>query len=224
MKKIKSLLLSSVLAASTVSTINASEVDVVTSITATNNYISRGMTQTNDKGSVFGEVTFIYGGFFGGVWASNVEFEGADADSEIDLYTGYATNLGNLETTLSYTKFLYPNSSDLPTLDEVALEVVYPFGKLSVGGKYIWGVYTENDGDKYDYYEGFSSYDFDILTLHGSVGSFEDIGDNFNVGITKEFEFSKGSLSLDLSYTEFDSDIDKGADEESLYATITYTF
>ena len=129
-----------------------------------------------------------------------------------------------METTLSYTRFLYPNSSDIPTLDEASLELVYPIDKLSIGAKYIWGVYTENDGEKYDYYEGFGSYDFDLLKLNASCGSMEDTGDNFMLGISKEFELPKGGLNLDLSYTEFDSDNTSDEDQENLYATITYTF
>lgn len=224
MKKLKNLALCSVLTMGTLTYSNANDIEVVSSLTATSNYISRGMTQSNDKGAVFGEVTAIYGGFFGGIWASNVEFEGADANSEVDLYVGYGTALGPIEATVSYTRFLYPNSDDLVTLDEAALELVYPIDKLSIGGKYIWGVYTENDGEKYDYYEGFSSYDFDILTLHGSTGSFEDIGDNFEIGISKDFELSTGSLSLDLSYNEFETDSGSANDENNLYATITYSF
>jgi len=224
MKKIKSLVLSSTLAISSLTYANANDVEVFTSITATNNYISRGMTQSNDKGAVFGEVTAAYGGFFGGVWASNVEFEGTDANSEVDLYVGYGTNFGNLETTVSYTRFLYPNSNDIPYLDEAALELVYPIDKLSIGGKYIWATYAENDANKSDYYEGFTSYDFDLLTLHGSAGSMEDVGDNFIIGVRKDFPLSIGSLSLDLSYTEFDSDVSAQSDEESLFATITYSF
>ncbi len=224
MKKLNSILLSSVLAVSLTTSVNANEIDVITSITATSNYISRGMTQSNEKSAIFGEVTFLYGGFFGGIWASNVEFEGADANSEIDIYAGYGTSLGNLETTVSYTRFLYPNSDDLPYLDEAALEVVYPIDKLSIGGKYIWGTYTEDDGETYDYYEGFTSYDFDVLTLHGSTGSMENIGDNFIVGVSKEVELSRGSLNLDLSYTQFDADSGSGDDQDHLYATIAYTF
>ncbi|WP_121628644.1 TorF family putative porin [Poseidonibacter antarcticus] len=224
MIKIKSLLLSSIIACGTITNVQASNIDVIASISGTSNYISRGMTQSNDKGAVFVEGTVLYGGFFGGLWASNVEFEGADADSEIDLYLGYATVLGNLETSLSYTRFLYPNSNDIPTLDEVAIELVYPIDKLSIGGKYIWGVYTENDGEKYDYYEGFASYDFDILKLNSSAGSMQDTGDNFTIGISKDFEISDTALNLDLSYTKFYDDNTSSNDQENVYATITYAF
>lgn len=224
MIKIKSLLLSSIIACGTITNVQANNIDVIASISGTSNYISRGMTQSNDKGAVFVEGTILYGGFFGGLWASNVEFEGADADSEIDLYLGYATVLGNLETSLSYTRFLYPNSSDIPTLDEVAIELVYPINKLSIGGKYIWGVYTENDGEQYDYYEGFASYDFDILKLNSSAGSMQDTGNNFTIGISKDFEISDTVLNLDLSYTKFYDDNTSTNDQENVYATITYAF
>lgn len=224
MKKINNLVLSSVLACGIASNVNANEIDVFTTISGTSNYISRGMTQSNEKSAVFGEVTIGYNGFFSGIWASNVEFEGTDADSEIDLYLGYSTTLGNLETTASYTRFLYPDSKDIPYLDEAALELVYPIDNLSIGGKYIWGVYTENDGEKYDYYEGFASYNFDILTLHTSAGSMEDTGDNFIIGLSKDFELSTGSLNLDLSYTEFTSDSNSSNDQDHLYATVSYSF
>lgn len=224
MIKIKSLLLSSIIACGTITNVQASNIDVIASISGTSNYISRGMTQSNDKGAVFVEGTVLYEGFFGGLWASNVEFEGADADSEIDLYLGYVTVLGNLETSLSYTRFLYPNSNDIPTLDEVAIELVYPIDKLSIGGKYIWGVYTEDDGEKYDYYEGFASYDFDILKLNSSAGSMQDTGDNFTIGISKDFEISDTALNLDLSYTKFYDDNTSSNDQENVYATITYAF
>ncbi|MCT7573674.1 hypothetical protein [Aliarcobacter butzleri] len=109
-------------------------------------------------------------------------------------------------------------------MDEVEIKVVYPFDKFSIGGKYIFGTYVENDGKKLDYYEGFTSYDFDIVTLKGSTGSYEDTGDNFEIGISKSFELSKGSLSLELLYSEFYSDNSSSLDEENLYAKVIYSF
>lgn len=88
MKKIKSLIVSSDIVCRALNQLHASEVDIVTSITGTTNYISKGMTQTNDKSAVF------------------------------------------VESTLSYTRFLYPNSNDLATVDEASIEVVYPVDKL----------------------------------------------------------------------------------------------
>lgn len=224
MKKIKSMVINSALLLSTISIVNANEIDTAFNITGASNYLVRGITQTNDKAALFFDGTVIYNGFFAGAWTSNIEFEGADGDREIDLYAGYGREIFGFETTLTYTKFLYPDSKDIANMDEVEVKVVYPIDNFSIGGKYIFGTYVENDGEKLDYYEGFASYDFDILTLSGSSGSYEDTGDNFEIGVSKVFDLSTGLLKLELLYNEFDSDNSSNEDQDNLYAKITYSF
>lgn len=224
MKKMKSLVATSALLISTITSMNANEIDTAFNITAASNYLVRGITQTNDKAALFLDGTVIYKGFFAGAWTSNIEFEGADGDREVDLYAGYGTEFYGFETTATYTKFLYPKSNDIANMDELELKVVYPIDKFSLGGKYIFGTYVENDGKKLDYYEGFASYDFDVVTLSGSTGSYEDTGDNFEVGLSKSFDLSIGSLKLELLYNEFYSDNSSSEDQENLYAKITYSF
>lgn len=224
MKKLKSLVASSALLISTITSMNANDIDTAFNITGVSNYLVRGITQTNDKAALFLEGTLLYNGFFTGAWTSNIEFEGLDGDREIDLYAGYSKEIFGFETTLTYTKFLYPDSKDIANLDETEIKVVYPIDKFSLGGKYIFGVYVENDGEKLDYYEGFASYDFDILKLNGSAGSFEDIGDNFEISVSKVFDLQKGSLKLELLYNEFYSDNSSSEDQDNLYAKITYSF
>lgn len=224
MKKLKSLVASSALLVSTISSMNANDIDTAFNITGASNYLVRGITQTNDKAALFLEGTLLYNGFFTGAWTSNIEFEGLDGDREIDLYAGYSKEIFGFETTLTYTKFLYPDSKDIANLDETEIKVVYPIDKFSLGGKYIFGVYVENDGEKLDYYEGFASYDFDILKLNGSAGSFEDMGDNFEISVSRVFDLQKGSLKLELLYNEFYSDNSSSEDQDNLYAKITYSF
>ena len=224
MKKIKSIVISSALIMSTISSLKANEIDTVVNITGASNYLVRGLTQTNDKAALFLEGTVLYNGFFTGIWTSNIEFVGADGNREIDLYAGYSKDLFGFETTLTYTRFLYPDSKDIANLDEAELRSVYPIDKFSIGGKYILGTYVDNNGEKLDYYEGFTSYDFDIITLNGSAGSFEDMGDNFVVSISKAFDLSKGSLNLELLYSEFYSDDSSNLDQDNHYAKITYSF
>lgn len=224
MKKLKSLVASSALLISTITSMNANDIDTAFNITGASNYLVRGITQTNDKAALFLEGTLLYNGFFTGAWTSNIEFEGLDGDREIDLYAGYSKEFFGFETTLTYTKFLYPDSKDIANLDETEIKVVYPIDKFSLGGKYIFGVYVENDGEKLDYYEGFASYDFDILKLNGSAGSFEDMGDNFEISVSRVFDLQKGSLKLELLYNEFYSDNSSSEDQDNLYAKITYSF
>lgn len=223
MKKTKSIITSTVLLISSITYSNANDIDTTFGITGASNYLVRGMTQTNDKAALFLEGTVLYNGFFVGAWTSNVDFKDADANREVDLYAGYSRDIFGFETTLTYTKFLY-DSKDIADIDEVELKVIYPINKFLIGGKYIFGTWVEDHGKKLDYYEGFTSYNFDILTLKGSAGSFEDTGDNFEVGISKKFELQKGSLSLELLYNEFYSDNSSSLDQENLYAKIIYSF
>ncbi len=69
-------------------------------------------------------------------------------------------------------------------------------------------------------------YDFDVVTAHASAGDYEDLGDNYTIGLTKTFALSNDdSLTLDISYADFDAESSSGYDDESnLFATITYTF
>lgn len=224
MKKMKSIVVSSALLLSTISSLNANNVETVVNITGASNYLVRGITQTNDKSALFLEGTVLYNGFFTGLWTSNIEFEGLDGDREIDIYAGYTRNIYGFDTTLTYTKFLYPNTKDIANLDELELKVIYPIDKFSIGGKYVISTYIENDGEKFDYIEGLTSYDFDIIKLNGSVGTLENAGDNYVVGISKLFELSKGTINLELLYSEFYSDNDSLEDEDNLYAKITYSF
>lgn len=53
MKKIKSIVASSALLVSSITCINASEIDTAFNITGASNYLVRGMTQTNDKAALF---------------------------------------------------------------------------------------------------------------------------------------------------------------------------
>ncbi len=223
-KKLKSLALCSVLLFSVSSNINATEVETVVNIAGASNYVFRGMTQTNDKAALSLEGGVSYNGFFSGLWTSNIDFEGLDADRELDLYAGYTKDIYGFETTLTYTKFLYPNSKDVANLDEAELKVIYPIDKLSLGGKYAISTYVENDGKSYNYYEGLASYDFDIIKLNTSAGSLKNAGDNYTVGISKLFELSKGSLNLELIYSNFSTDSVSLKDEENLFAKATYSF
>lgn len=65
----------------------------VGSVTLTTEYILRGISQTDKDPAVQGNIDFVAGGFYAGVWASNVEVSeiglGIETHAEFDLYAGY---------------------------------------------------------------------------------------------------------------------------------------
>ena len=78
----------------------------------TNNYVWRGMTQTDDQAAISGGLDFSAGGFYAGTWASNVDF-GDDTNSEQDVYFGYAGDAGDISYDVGYIAYMYSGGDDL---------------------------------------------------------------------------------------------------------------
>ena len=58
-----------------------------------NDYVFRGVSQTDEDPQVFGGADVSAGQFYAGVWGSNVDF-GDSTDAEFDLYAGFKPTLG----------------------------------------------------------------------------------------------------------------------------------
>ena len=91
----------------------AQDVTLSWGATLTSNYISRGFTQTENRWAFqpYAELGFG-GGFYAGIWASNVRFEGDDDRVEIDLYGGYRFEVNGASFDLGYARYIYDRSGD----------------------------------------------------------------------------------------------------------------
>mgnify|MGYP003635883150 FL=1 len=78
------------------------------SVSATNDYIWRGMGQGADMAFQIGLDYEHESGLYAGVWTSDVDF-GGDVDREIDYYAGYSTALveGVVDIDVGYIKYDY---------------------------------------------------------------------------------------------------------------------
>ena len=61
----------------------------------TNDYVFRGISQTQGDPAISGGVDAGYGIFYAGVWASNVDFGVPDPDLEVDFYAGVKPTVGD---------------------------------------------------------------------------------------------------------------------------------
>jgi len=207
----------------------AEELGINAQVTGTSNYMLRGVTQTSKKGALFADVTASYGNFFAGIWASNVDFSSVgvnDADTEIDYYAGYANAIGDFAFMGAYAKYTYPGSDMLDDFDELKFDLSYSFDKLTLGAKYETAIWNENDNKKLTYKEAYSAYDFGLATFNLSAGSYEDIGDNVTVGLSKAGTFAKQNVELRFNYSKFNS-ANKGQpfkDDNNLWGEIIFSF
>ncbi len=83
-------------------------------IGVTNNYIWRGLTQSNNEAAVSGGLDFAAeNGFYIGTWASNVEYASDDTYSyEHDVYFGFAGGSGDFSYDVGWLYYNYDSIND----------------------------------------------------------------------------------------------------------------
>ena len=157
--------------------------------TVTSNYISRGVTQTQNRPAFQPWVEVESNGFYGGLWASNVRFGGGDSDRvEVDIYGGYRWSIENTSFDVGYARYLYNSSGDC--CGEFYALVEHEGGTLTMFG----GAYFGHDGSLTvnDTHVGLSLALMDNLSASTKLGhagsvTYADLGvtyafnDNFDV-------------------------------------------
>ena len=197
-------------AACTIFASTLAQAEVTGNVAVTNNYIWRGVTQTNDQAAVQGGLDYSSNiGIYAGTWLSNVDFSGteqvrntggdnvdvanSDKGFEIDLYGGYAGEIGDFGYDLGLIYYAYPVQTDLDFLE---LFISGGYGPFSVGGYFTVdkeGTDKEND----IYVVGNADFELDILK-----------------GIGLGFELARYEFDDEASkdYTQFGFAISKGTD------------
>lgn len=103
------------------------EFDVAGSVGIVSDYRFRGVSQTDKELAVQGGVSVNHkSGFYGGVWGSNLAGWGTfgGSNTELDVYGGYATQVGGVKVDVGLTWYMYPGGADKTDFAE-------PYVKLS---------------------------------------------------------------------------------------------
>ena len=164
-------------------------------------YIWRGMTQTDGPAMSGGFDYESEGGFYAGIWGSNVNFSDG-AGSELDYYFGYAFEIGSVGVDLGYVAFDYPKATDLD-FEEVVLGLSY--GDL--GLTFALGQDSAPDYTEVSYVLGAVGF---------AYGQYDDYGDNLVIS----YGFTCGSYDCGLAYTDFSADAG-GADDDYLVFSVS---
>jgi uncharacterized protein (TIGR02001 family) len=173
---------------------------IVANVGVTNNYIWRGVTQTDDKPAVSAGIDYATDtGIYVGTWASNVDF-GGDASTELDLYLGFANEVGEFSYDFGYVYYGYPDGDDID-FGEVYGSVGWNF--ISVGiSTTAHSDWSSDFGDDI-YIEANLTFEIlgDIeLGLHVGSYNFDDGLDyqDYNVSLSKSgFSFMLSQVSED---------------------------
>lgn len=137
-------------------------------ISATNNYIWRGVSQSDKEAAVQGGIDYTNGSFYAGTWASNVDF-GGDASLEVDVYAGVKPTVGNWAFDFGAIYYAYPDEDDL-NFGELKAGFSHPMGKGTIGA----AMYTNWETLENPYYELNAAYPItDKWSVSGAIGKYE---------------------------------------------------
>jgi len=179
----------------------AAQGEVSANIAVTNDYVWRGVSQTDNGAAIQGGADYTNGAFYVGAWASNVDF-GSDADIEVDLYGGFRGALTDaLSWDVGVIGYFYPGEEDLDFV-EVKAGLGYSVEAVSLGAT----AYYDPD-NKNTYVEGTGAYAFsEKLKGLASVGnySFDGGGDYTNWSLGGAYAFD--AFDLTVKYTDTDID------------------
>ena len=178
---------------------------VSANVAFSSDYIWRGMTQSDGPAMSGGFDYSSDGGFYAGIWGSNVNFNDG-AGSELDYYFGYSGEMGALGFDISYVAFDYPKNETGLDFEEIVLG-------LSMGDLGVTFALGQDGAPDY------TEISYGIGDFGVSYGQYDDYGDNFSI----TYGFDCGDYGCGVGYYDF-SDDGYGGDEDALVFSVSAEF
>ena len=175
---------------------------VSANVSFASDYIWRGMTQSDGPAIQGGFDYEAEGGFYAGIWGSNVNFNDG-AGSELDYYFGYAFEAGGIGVDLGYIAYDYPKNKTGLDFEEVYLG-------LSMGDLGLTFAMGQDGAPDY------TEISYGIGDFGFSYGQYDDYGDNFSLS----YGFGCGSYDCSVAYYDFMDD-GYGGDEDAIVLSIS---
>lgn len=192
----------------------ASYAEVTANAAASSNYLWRGVTQTSDNAQVSGGIDYSHeSGFYAGTWASNVDFGGDKPGYELDLYAGFAGDMGEFGYDVGYVYYAYPDAVDSIDFGELygALSWNWLEGKVSYLSNAQSGATSEEDMIYLELNATFEVLNETELTFHigNSMGDTvaEWYGEDDSY-IDYGVSIAKGGFTFGVAQTDLDADDD----------------
>ena len=117
--------------------------DIAFGVAVTNDYISRGITQSNGDPAIQGyiepsvEISTL-GTAYINVWSSNVDFGAAYEGAEIDVAGGLRHEFGPLSVDAGYVHYFYTPDRVSPDYGEIFAKAEYNFKDLFTIGTFVY--------------------------------------------------------------------------------------
>ncbi|WP_169516681.1 TorF family putative porin [Kaistia adipata] len=189
------------------------EFDISIGVTATTNYVSRGITNSGNDPAIQGYIEPSLGPLYVNFWSSNVDFGEGFSGAEIDAAFGVRPEFGPLKLDLGYVHYFYAPESVSPDYGELYIKADYEVEKLfTVAGRVFFAPDFNQSGDTATFVAGGVKvplpHDF---SLYGGVGYqfFEDPNAFEQLTWTAGLSYSWKSLTFDARYWDTDLNDDE---------------
>jgi uncharacterized protein (TIGR02001 family) len=199
--------------------VGAANAGVSSTITATNDYDFRGITQTAEDPALQASLDIAQdNGWYVGAWASNVDF-GSEANVELDVYTGITGKItDNTLWDIGVVYYTYPGESNLNT-GEIYGSLSYMWLK----GKMSYTTDVASSGDDGLYLDASVNIPLPAnfsLQAHVGQSSGEAYADDI-LDYSAGAGYAAGNFNIALKYVDTDRD---GADDGRVILTVATTF
>ena len=214
MKKSSQLAIACALALTAAATTSFAEeansaVSLSANVALTSDYVWRGVSQTDTGPAIQGGFDIEHeSGVYAGVWGSNVNFGiDDDADIEIDVYLGWATELDNgVGIDLGVNHFDFPSVSD------------YDTEEFYLGASYSYFSGTVNYNEDYMYYDLGAEVELPnefTLAAHYGIWDADDWEgyEDWSISVSK----SLFEVDFTLAYSDTDMNDDDTADGRAVF-------
>lgn len=173
----------------------------------TSDYVFRGFSQTDQDPALFGGVDLTAGDFYAGAWASQVNF-GDSTDAEIDLYSGYRSEISGFAIDVGVIAYLYTSQPGGADYDygELKLAASRAIGPVTLGASVYWSPDFFGIDEEATYVEASAAFSpAPQWTVSGAAGRQSlDVNadyDTWNAGVAYALN---DHLAIDIRYHETD--------------------
>lgn len=169
----------------------------------TNNYIWRGLTQTENNSAVQGGIDYADdSGFYVGTWVSNVNYGPSDVYSyEHDIYAGYGFDAGGISWDIGYLYYNYDKEAEF---DFGEVYVTAGIGGFSASA-YVLTNTEADEAPGQDFGAGGTYY------LSADYGF--EVGDGIGIGLHVGYhdgDFAEAFNGSDGGYYDYNISLSKG--------------
>ena len=178
--------------------------DLSGNVTLGSDYVYRGISQTDEEPTIQGGFDAVYeSGFYAGVWASNVAFDGS---IEIDYYAGFSQEIDAFSYDVGFIHYNYPNQPQ----GQADSNFNEAYGNITVRG-FTVGLAVSNDFFGETGSATYVSLDYELslpndvtFALHYGAQSIDDAEDYDDYSIS----LSKTLSDVDFAMTWHGTDLD----------------